>query len=323
MLTRIVKQTVSTNIQRRFYSHGFPSKPHFGLITVPEGHRYVIETLGKYTNTLNPGIHFLVPVIQTIAHDVDIRVKCIEIEREDAYTADNVQVTLSGNLYIKFDDPKKACYNVNRAIHSAVQLAMSTARTSIGKYELNTVVESRSVINANVTESMREVVEEWGAFVTGFEITHLDVKDEKVKDSLSEQSSAERRRRATELGAMGEKKKTELTADAELYRRKAAAEAYRIEMEQKGLGEKQFALLKAEGEAEAIQRVGEAMDKHGLDAAKVRLASERIEAFSNIAKNNSLVVVPENISSLTGLLTSATSIFSKSLDNKVNDSERN
>lgn len=193
MFSRRTLKRIATGIQRRNYMHGFPSKTHFGVITVPEGHRYVIETLGKYTNTLNPGIHFLVPYIQSIAHDVDIRVKCIEIEREDAYTADNVQVTLSGNLYIKFDDPKKACYNVSRAIHASVQLAMSTARTSIGKYELNTVVESKSVINANVTELMRDVVEERGALVTGFEITHLDVKDVKVKESLSEQSSAERR----------------------------------------------------------------------------------------------------------------------------------
>lgn len=127
------------------------------------------------------------------------------------------------------------------------------------------------------------------------------------------------------MDALGQQKKTELVADADLYRRKAEAEAYRIEMEQKGLGQKKFSLLKAEGEAEAIQRVGTVIEKYGLNAVKVRLASEKINTFGKIAQNNSLVVVPENFSSLSGLLTSATSIFSKSIEKDLtkNSSETN
>lgn len=301
-------QVVKSSIEmfKRQYAKGFPSVAHFGLVIVPEGHKQIVETLGKYTATLNPGVHFLIPFIQRIAHDVDIRVKCIEIEREDAYTKDNVQVTVSGNLYIRFNDPVKACYNVDDATNAAVQLAMSTARTSIGKFELNKIVNSRGVINETVTESMRDIVGSWGGQVTGFEITHLDVKDQKVKESLSEQSSAERRRLATELNA-----------DAELYRRKTVAEASRIEMEQQGEGEKKYALLKAEGEAQAIKEVGEAIKVYGMNPALIKLASERIESFGKIAGKNSTIVVPENFGSLAGVVTSIKSLFNdKSFDNE-------
>lgn len=301
---------------------GFPSRPNWGVNIIPANLAAVRERFGSFHKVDKPGLCFAIPFIDKFAYVVDIRERCIRIDPEEAFTKDNVSVTIGGNLYIQFDDPERAAYGAVRPIYASEQLAQAVMRTQIGTYSLNELFASRKGINTAINAEMMEGLAEWGARVLRFEITHLKPTDEEVSKSLHKQATAQRIAKETVLTAEAEKTRVEkeaeaeksrvqLAAEAEMFRIKQEADAKRYEKEQEGLGEKARIEAIAQGEQARIRMYGEALESVGdtEQTTNMMLGMEYITKFGELAKESTSVVVPSDVTDLSKMISVGASVF--------------
>jgi regulator of protease activity HflC (stomatin/prohibitin superfamily) len=294
------------------YSSGrFPSKFNTMVNFLPQGYEYVIERFGKLHSVEPSGLLVLVPFVDKIKYAVDMRELCLRISPEQAFTQDNVSVTLGGNLYLQFIDSKKAVYGVDKPIYAIKQFAQSIMRTQVGKLELNELFRSRSIINDSVVKFMTSGANEWGCSLKRFEITDLEPSDRSVADSLHKQATAEREKLETVLRAEAKRIEVENESDAFFYRQQKESDAYRYKQEQEGHGQAQKILLKAEAEKKSITLIAEAMDESesSEEAIKMRLSYEYLSQFGNLAKENNTMIIPSNLTDVASMLSAGSKIL--------------
>lgn len=216
---------------------------------VPQQNAWVVERLGKYYETLGPGLHFIMPFLKRVAYKHSLKEIPLDVPSQVCITRDNTQLQVDGVLYFQVTDAKLASYGSSNYISAITQLAQTTLRSVIGKLELDKTFEERDIINAQIVASIDEAALNWGVKVLRYEIKDLTPPKE-ILHAMQSQITAEREKRA--LIAASEGKRQEQIN---------LASGYRDSLIAKSEGEKQAAINQAEGQASAITTVAEATAK--------------------------------------------------------------
>jgi regulator of protease activity HflC (stomatin/prohibitin superfamily) len=269
---------------------------------VPQRQAFVIERLGKYSGSLEAGFHILVPLLDKVAYKHTLKEQAIDVPPQTCITKDNVAVEVDGILYMQVVDPKKASYGINDYRFAASQLAQTTMRSIIGKLELDKTFEERETINSVIVEAVDKASDPWGVKVTRYEVKNI-VPPESIKEAMEKQMRAEREKRAMIAESEGQRQ-------AMINR----AEGDRAETIARSEGEKQKRINEAEGQAAQIELVAQATAKGlsevakalvqpgGSDAVNLRLGEYYLEQFGKMAQVNNTMIVPSNLSDVSGIL---------------------
>lgn len=286
-----------------------------GFFIVQQSEAVVVERLGSYNRTLDPGINFIIPVLERarpikirryessgIASrelqervvqetKIDVRETVLNFPDQPVVTNDNVSIQINGALYFQIQSPKQAVYEVENLIQAVEVLSKTTLRAVVGARELDTLFSSRDEINNELQNVMDEAGNKWGVKVNRVEIQDITLPDE-VEDAMRQQMTAERKRRATVTEANGYK------------------EAQIKEAE----GDKEAAIQRAEGEKGAIEKVLSAGQEMNQDieprtVISYLIAQRYMEKLPDIAKNGDRVLVPYEATGLLGSLESIQDLF--------------
>jgi regulator of protease activity HflC (stomatin/prohibitin superfamily) len=164
--------------------------------------RGIVLRLGKYNRTLEPGLRFIIPIIEQVIR-VDTRVIAIDIPQQEIITKDNIPVKINGVVYVKIVDPKKAVLNVENVFYVVSTYAQTVLRDIISKYELDDILSNRQELSKDIKEIVDKRAEEWGIDIVDLKIQDIEV-DEKIKSAIARQAEAEREKRAVIIKANGE-----------------------------------------------------------------------------------------------------------------------
>ncbi|ODS64499.1 MAG: hypothetical protein ABS41_02035 [Arenimonas sp. SCN 70-307] len=266
---------------------------------VPQGFEWTVERFGKYTHTLDPGLHLLVPVVQAVGRKINMMEQVLDVPSQDVITKDNAVVKVDGVVFFQVLDAAKAAYEVSNLEIATIALVQTNIRTVIGSMDLDESLSQRETINAQLLSVVDQATNPWGIKVTRIEIRDIQPPRDLV-DAMARQMKAEREKRANILEAEGLR----------------ASEILRAE------GEKQAAILQAEGEREAAFREAEARERlaeaeanatrmvsdaiasGNVQAINYFVAQKYIEAFKALAQapNQKFVMMPMESSGIIGSL---------------------
>lgn len=272
-----------------------------GIHFVPQNRGYVIYTMGRYTKTLSAGLNFIVPFLQSVAADRNLKEQSLEITSQSAITKDNITLNIDGILFMKVIDAAAATNNVTDYKLAVTQLAMTTMRNSIGSLELDDCFQNRDAINARILTSMTEATAPWGVMVTRYEIKDI-TPPQSIKEDMEKQMTAEREKRSVILTAEGVKISAITKAEGLKQARVLDAEAAKAEQVLAAEASKESQILTAEGKAAAIALVAkaeaEALDvigksaatTEGREAVMLTLAQDAIKAHQAIAAESTVVL---------------------------------
>lgn len=273
---------------------------------VPQQHAWIKERFGKYAGTLGPGLRIIIPFIEKVSYKHSLKEIPLDVPSQVCITRDNTQLQVDGILYFQVTDPMRASYGSSNYIMAVTQLAQTSLRSVIGKLELDKTFEERDMINAQVVNAIDEAALNWGVKVLRYEIKDLTPPNEILR-AMQAQITAEREKRALIAASEGRRQEQINIATGE-------REAFIARSE----GEKQAAINKAQGEAAAITTVAEAtaqalervaraiQQPGGEQAVQLKVAESAVDAYSKVAKDaNTTLIVPSNISEISGLIASA------------------
>ena len=284
---------------------------------VPQRSAFIVERLGKYRQTLEAGFHILIPFFDKVSYKHTLKEQAIDVPSQACITKDNIAVEVDGIIYLQVHDAKKASYGINRYQFASTQLAQTTMRSVIGKLELDRTFEERDTINVAIVDAVDKASDPWGVKVTRYEVKNI-LPPQSIKDAMEKQMRAVREKRATIAESEGDKQ-------AKINR----AEGDKQEMIERSEGEKAKRINEAIGRAEEIERVAAATAKGireiaaamneegGMNAVNLRVAEQYINAFGKLAGTNNSIIVPSNLSDLTGMISTAMTVIkdqSKSTD---------
>ena len=279
-----------------------------GIRIVPQQEGWVVERLGKFHAVLEPGLNFIIPLIDKVAYRHSLKEIPMDTDAQVCITRDNTQLRVDGVLYFQVTDARLASYGTSNYRQAITQLAQTSLRSVIGQMELDRTFEERDEINMQVVRAVDEAAQNWGVKVLRYEIKDLTPPDDILR-AMQRQITAEREKRA--LIAASEGKKQEAIN---------LAEGQRAALISQSEGEKQSAINRAEGEArsieavagaqaEAIRVVAEAIGKEGgLDAVNLQVAEKYVEAFGKVAKQGTTILLPADMADMASLVASALSI---------------
>ena len=279
------------------------------IIFVPQNQAWLVERFGKYHSTKEAGLNFILPFIDRLAADRSLKEVAIDVPSQSAITRDNITLSVDGVLYFRVLDPYKATYGVDDFVFAVTQLAQTTMRSELGKLELDRTFEERGMLNANIVESINEAAEPWGIQVMRYEIKDI-TPPRSVMDAMEAQMKAEREKRARILESEGHRQAAINVAEGAKQAKVLAAEADKAEQVLKAEGEAKAIVAVAEAQAEALRQVGEAANTpSGQKAIQLDLATKAIAAKEAIAKESSVVLLPDSGTEASSLVAQAMSII--------------
>ncbi|EFZ02475.1 SPFH domain/Band 7 family protein [Metarhizium robertsii] len=280
---------------------------------VPQQTAWIVERMGKFNRILEPGLAVLIPFIDRIAYVKSLKEAAIEIPSQSAITADNVTLELDGVLYTRVFDAYKASYGVEDAEYAISQLAQTTMRSEIGQLTLDHVLKERAALNTNITAAINDAAEAWGVTCLRYEIRDIHAPGP-VVEAMHRQVTAERSKRAEILDSEGQRQSAINIAEGKKQSVILASEALRAERINEADGEAEAILLKARATAEGIDAVSKAI-LEGREGAKgaisLTVAEKYVEAFGNLAKEGTAVVVPGNVGDIGGMIATGLSVYGK------------
>jgi len=247
---------------------------------VPQARAGVIERLGRYHRTLNPGLALVVPFVDRLRPLIDLREQVVSFPPQPVITEDNLVVNIDTVIYFQVNDPKSATYEIANYIQAIEQLTVTTLRNVIGGMALESTLTSRDEINGQLRGVLDEATGKWGIRVNRVELKAIDPPGS-IKDSMEKQMRADREKRATILQAEGQKQSAILTAEGEKQAAVLRAE-----------GQRQATILQAEGQAKAIATVFTAIHEGNPDPQL--LAYQYLQALPLIAQgeSNKVWIIP-------------------------------
>ena len=276
---------------------------------VPQNRAYVIERFGKYQSTKEAGLNFILPFIDRISADRSLKEKAVDVPEQSAITKDNISLSVDGVLYFRVLDPYKATYGIDDYVFAVTQLAQTTMRSELGKMELDKTFEERDILNTNIVAAINEAAGPWGIQVLRYEIKDI-VPPQSVMQAMEAQMKAERVKRAQILESEGDRQSAINRAEGAKASVVLAAEAEREEQVLRAEGEAKAIVAVASAQAESLRQVGQAAaTEEGQKAVQLDLATKAIEAKLAIAKESSVVLLPDNGTDAASMVTQAMTII--------------
>lgn len=284
-----------------------------GVKVVPQGMEYTVERFGRYTRTLPPGLHVIVPMIDRIGARLNMMEEVLDVPSQEVITRDNAMVTADGVVFYQILDAAKAAYEVRRLEVAILNLTMTNIRTVMGSMDLDELLSQRDKINAQLLTVVDEATVSWGVKVTRIEIKDIAPPRDLV-DSMGRQMKAERDKRAAILEAEGLRQAAVLRAEGEKQAQILSAEGRR----EAAFRDAEARERAAEAEARATAVVSEAIAKGDVQALNYFVALKYVEALKNVASapNQKLVLMPLEASSIIGALGGIAEIAKEGLGKK-------
>jgi regulator of protease activity HflC (stomatin/prohibitin superfamily) len=248
------------------------------IVVIRQAEKGLVERFGRYKETLDPGLRFLVPYMDTLRARVDLRENVLDIEPQAVITKDNVGVTVDAVVYYYVTDAKAVRYEVANFFIAVSKLAQTNLRNLVGDMSLDETLASRERINASLRTTLDEATDKWGVKVTRVEVKEI-VPPKDISEAMSKQMKAEREKRATILDAEAYRQKQILMAEGDKQNAILVAE-----------GDKQAAILRAEGEAKAIENVSTAGNLYFVGNAQLL---KQLEVTQAALKDNSKLVISD------------------------------
>jgi len=278
------------------------------VMVVPQKSAYIVERLGKYHVTLEAGFHVLIPFIDRVAYKLNLKEQAIDVPPQTCITKDNSPVEVDGILYLQVIDPKNASYGISNYQFASIQLSQTTMRSVIGRLELDKTFEERESINAAIVTAIDKASEPWGVKVMRYEVKNI-MPPQTIRDAMEKQMKAEREKRALILESEGERQ-------SKINRSEGDKQEFILRSE----GEKQRRINEAEGRAQEIRLVAEATAAgigeiskaigmpNGMQAVNLRIAEAYIAQLGNLAKTNNTMIVPANLTDISGMVAAALTV---------------
>ena len=276
---------------------------------VPQQEAWVVERFGKFHIVLQPGLNFIIPIIDRVAYRQTLKEIPMDTSSQVCITKDNTQLQVDGVLYFQVTNPELASYGTSDFVMAITQLAQTSLRSVIGTMSLDKTFEEREEINARVVQAVDEAAQTWGVKVLRYEIKDLTPPKEILR-AMQLQITAEREKRAVIATSEGQKQKEINIAEGE-----------RAAMIAQSEGQMQAAINKAEGEARAIEAVAKAQAEairavaqaisqpQGMQAVNLQVAEKYVEAFAKIAKEGNTLLLPANLADMGSMVASAMTII--------------
>jgi len=277
---------------------------------VPQGFEWTVERFGKYTHTMSPGLHFLIPVVYGVGRKINMMEQVLDVPSQDVITKDNAVVKVDGVVFFQVLDAAKAAYEVANLEVAMIALVQTNIRTVIGSMDLDESLSQRETINAKLLDVVDQATNPWGVKVTRIEIRDIQPPRDLV-DAMARQMKAEREKRANILDAEGFRQAAILKAEGEKQSTILEAE-----------GEKEAAFRAAEArerlaeaEARATQVVSEAIAQGDVQAINYFVAQKYVEAFKELATapNQKFVLMPMEASGIIGSIAGVAELAKEAL----------
>lgn len=246
------------------------------ITVIHQAEKGLVERFGRYKETLDPGLRFLVPFVDSLRARVDMRESVLDVEPQGVITKDNVGVTVDAVVYYYVTDAKAVQYEVSNFFVAVSKLAQTNLRNLVGDMTLDETLASRERINTALRETLDEATDKWGVKVTRVEVKEI-LPPRDITDAMSKQMKAEREKRATILEAEGYRQRQILMAEGDKQNAILVAE-----------GDRQAAILRAEGEAKAIENISKAADEFFVGNAQLLKQLQVTQA--SLEDNTKLVI---------------------------------
>ncbi|MFT5837828.1 MAG: regulator of protease activity HflC (stomatin/prohibitin superfamily) [Flavobacteriales bacterium] len=278
---------------------------------VPQNRAYVIERFGKFQSSREAGLNFILPFVDRVSADRSLKEQAVDVPEQSAITKDNISLSVDGVLYFRVLDPYKATYGVDDYVFAVTQLAQTTMRSELGKMELDKTFEERDVLNTNIVAAINDAAGPWGIQVLRYEIKDI-VPPQSVMEAMEAQMKAERVKRAQILESEGDRQAAINRAEGQKASVVLAAEADKAEQVLRAEGEAKAIVAVATAQAEALRQVGQAAaTEEGQKAIQLDLATKAIEAKHAIAKESSVVLLPDSSTEAAGVVAQAMTIINQ------------
>ncbi|GAB5456409.1 MAG: SPFH domain-containing protein [Henriciella sp.] len=266
---------------------------------VPQGFNFTVENFGRYTRTLGPGLHFIMPFYQRVGRKMNMMETVLDIPTQEVITRDNAQVSCDAVVFIQVVDPVSAAYEVNNLENAITNLSLTNIRTVVGSMDLDEVLSNRDDINARLLSVVDAATNPWGVKVTRIEIADLSPPAD-ITEAMARQMKAERLKRAEILTAEGDKQSAILKAEGLKQSQILEAEGRR----EAAFRDAEAREREGEAEAKATAFVSEAIAKGDVNAINYFLGQQYVTAFEKLASagGNKTVIIPAEFSSIIGTI---------------------
>lgn len=285
---------------------------------VPQGYEWTVERFGRYTHTMSPGLHFLIPIVYGVGRKVNMMEQVLDVPGQEVITKDNAAVRVDGVVFFQVLDASKAAYEVANLEVAMIALVQTNIRTVIGSMDLDESLSQREVINAKLLSVVDHATNPWGVKVNRIEIRDIQPPRD-LLDAMARQMKAEREKRAQILEAEGSRQSEILRAEGEKQATVLEAEGRK----EAAFRDAEARERQAEAEAKATQVVSEAIAHGDVQAINYFIAQKYVEAFKELATspNQKLVLMPMEasgvIGSIAGVAELAKEAFARQEDKKT------